>query len=447
MAKRRPASASTSSPLKSRNKGIVRVKVRDILPNPQNFRTHPDGQRAALDGAVETVGWYGYPDVFEHPDHPGKVMLVDGALRTDKLRRDLGPDGEVEVNLTDFSEQEARLALATKDPIAAMAGRNDERLRDLLGALGEHDKRLDGLLDTLGKSCELPREVHEDDVPEPPAVPITQPGDLWLLGDHRLLCGDSTKADDVDRLMAGAKADLCFTSPPYGQQRDYTKEGKEKCQDWDGLMRGVFANLPMTPSGQILVNLGLIHRDGEWVPYWDEWITWMRTQGWRRFGWYVWDQGFGLPGDWKGRLAPSREFVFHFNRNVRAPEKWIDKQPENIKPRNKGGSTMRGKDGKTKAFTNPAASGQPTKIPDSIIRVGRQVGSDGHPAQFPVGFAAFGVRTWPGVAYEPFCGSGTTLIAAEQLGRRCYGMEISPQYCDVIVKRWENLTGRKARRG
>jgi len=134
--------------------------------------------------------------------------------------------------------------------------------------------------------------------------------DAEPVGGHRLLCGDATIADDVARLMDGEEADICFTSPPYAQQRDY----KTGPQDWDALMQGVFSILPLTHDAQVLVNLGLVHRDGEWLPYWDGWIEWMREVGWRRFGWYVWDQGPGLPGDWNGRLAPSHEFIFHFNR-------------------------------------------------------------------------------------------------------------------------------------
>ena len=275
--------------------------------------------------------------------------------------------------------------------------------------------------------------------------PVTKMGDVWLLDRHRVMCGDSTKKEDVERLMDGKKTELCFTSPPYGQQRDY---GVGKVSDWDVLMHGVFSNLPMSEDGQVLVNLGLIHRDGEWIPYWQEWIEWMRSTGWRRFGWYVWDQGSGLPGDWNGRLGPSHEFVFHFNKKSVYPVKWVDKLPESIEIGH--GTGMRGKNGKTPGkISSPEKSLQPTKIPDSVIRVMRHKGRGieiEHPAVFPVKLPEFFIKTWLGSVYDPFCGSGTTLIACEQLNRTCYGMEIDPIYCDVIIKRWENLTGKAAKR-
>jgi DNA modification methylase len=284
-----------------------------------------------------------------------------------------------------------------------------------------------------------------NDIPEIPKEAITQAGDLYILGNHRLLCGDSTNADDVARLMDGKKADLCFTSPPYGQQRDYGA-AKEIVQDWNALMLGVFANLHMKPDGQVLVNLGLIHRNNEVQLYWEDWIEWMQSEGWRRFGWYVWDSGYGLPGDWMGRFAPSFEFVFHFNKEAKKPAYTMEKNEESIKV-NKG-KGLRDKNGKVKQINNGLSSLNPMKIQDSVIRAPRSYGNirSEHPATFSVEFAEVFIQSWNGLVYEPFLGSGTTMIAAEKSGQPCYGMELDPKYCDVIVKRWEDFTGKKAER-
>ena len=111
----------------------------------------------------------------------------------------------------------------------------------------------------------------------------TRRGQVWKLGRHRVMCGDSRSSEDVAKLMDGEKADLCFTSPPYDQQRTYRDESTAAVSDWLSLMNAVFSNLPMTDSGQVLVNLGLVHRKCEIVPYWDPWISEMRAAGWRRF--------------------------------------------------------------------------------------------------------------------------------------------------------------------
>ncbi len=212
-------------------------------------------------------------------------------------------------------------------------------------------------------------------------------------------------------------------------------------------MQGVFAAAPVTADAQLLVNLGLVHRDREWQPYWEGWVEWMRSQGWRRFGWYVWDQGPGLPGDWQGRLAPSHEFVFHFNRTSRQANKTV--------PSKHAGEALTGGGLRSAAGVVPAKSGagQPIQshhIPDSVFRIMRHKGSvhgGSHPAVFPVALveAVLTAFSKPGdLVYEPFCGSGTQLVAAERTGRRCFAMELDPVYCDVAVRRWEIATGKDA---
>ena len=270
---------------------------------------------------------------------------------------------------------------------------------------------------------------------------------LVLKSRHRVMCGDSTSAQDVAKLAASALATFVFTSPPYAQQRDYGA-AKEKVGNWDALMQGVFGAAPVSDSAQLLVNLGLVHREGEWLPYWDGWVDWMRAQGWRRFGWYVWDQGHGLPGDWRGRLAPSHEFIFHFNRRPRKPNKTVESKHAG---ETLGGGGLRGADGTVHRKTGFGNAIQSHRIPDSVFRIMRHKGGLGaagsHPAVFPVALveAVLEAFTDPGdLVFEPFCGSGTQVIAAEKMGRRCFGMELDPAYVDVAIKRWQDFTGKAA---
>ena len=256
-----------------------------------------------------------------------------------------------------------------------MQGLDDE----LRTAAGYEGKELDRILSTLDAG-----EIVEDEAPEPPAEPKTKPGDLWILGDHRLLCGDSTSQKNVNRLIGGAKATACITDPPYGGVLN-KKSGHGKLKesalkygggDWD-----------YRPSAQML----------ECLSSFNEAIIW----GGNYFasdlldarGWLVWDKKNGYSSFADAELAWS-----------------------NI---------------------------------DQAVRIYREhisaITDRGHPTQKPVGLLSWCVKMTTGVIFDPFLGSGTTLIAAEQLGRKCYGMELSPQYCDVIVERWQNLTGKEAK--
>jgi DNA modification methylase len=271
------------------------------------------------------------------------------------------------------------------------------------------------------------KEIVEDEIPEPPVEPITKPGDLWLLGEHRLLCGDSTKAEDVERLMAGAKADLCFTSPPYGaanvaKLRDHYIPGAAKRESfydqheddpdsWPDLMAGWFAAFRPV-SECVICNVQMLADNKRAM------IRWLADRADDLVDVIVWDKINAAPQMQANVLSNAFEFCFVFGGNASRAVPFAD-------------------------FHGTLSN---------VLRLdprGKNDQADKHRAVFPLELPAWFMQSLCREAKtvaDPFCGTGTTLIAAEQLGRKCYGMEISPAYCDVIVKRWETLTGKKATR-
>lgn len=242
-------------------------------------------------------------------------------------------------------------------------------------------------------------------------------------------------ADCRDILPKLPKVDLVITSPPYDQQRNY---GGNKINDWNSLMCDAFNGIKVEGNTQILVNLGQIHKDGEVYLYYESWRDYMRQLGWRFFGNYIWDQGDGLPGNWNGRFAPSHEIILHFNVNSVGINKWVKVK----KQRGPTGTGLRGKDCKTKGISSPNKCGQPFKIPDSVIRIYRQMARNGyernHPAVYPLELPKYLINSFPkelDLILDPFLGSGTTAVAAKELGRRFIGIEIDPTYCAIAVKR------------
>lgn len=369
--------------IRDRIRELRRVPAAELRPNPKNWRTHPQAQADALRGVLAEVGIADAVLARELED--GSLMLIDGHLRAETM-----PDETIPVLVLDVDEAEADKVLATLDPLAAMAeadaAKLDAILREIDTGSEAVQKMLAEVADDAGLYQDDAKEITEDEIPEPPADPITKPGDLWLLGDHRLLCGDSTKAEDVERLMAGAKADLLLTDPPYGINADRQHfEGhgwvlREKTEwDKDRPSRAAIEHARSMASEQIVWGGN----------YFTDYLP-------PSMGWLVWDKGqrdFSLADcelAWRSERKAARVFTY-----ARAKSNREERH---------------------------------------------------HPTQKPVGLMSWCIEQSddPKTIYDPFCGSGTTLIAAEQLGRKCYGMEISPQYCDVIVKRWETLTGKKA---
>ena len=422
-----------------------------LRPYARNAKTHDADQVAKIAACMAEFGWT--VPVLVAAD--GELIAGHGRiLAAAQLSLTEAPV----IILGHLTEAQRRAYRIADNKLTEMGGWDEalllQELQALLaedfdlGLIGIPEDELDALLADADDRPEISDDAA-DAIPGPPAEQITKPGDIWMLGKHRLCCGDATDPAAVARLMQGEQATLMSTSPPYAQQRDYGA-AKDKVGDWDALMQGVFTAAPVTDDVQLLVNLGLVHRDGEWMPYWEGWVEWMRSSGWRSFGWYVWDQGPGLPGDWNGRLAPSHEFIFHFNRAPRKPHKTV---PSKHAGETLGGGGLRGADGTVHAKTGTGNAIQSHRIPDSVFRIMRHKGGLGaagsHPAVFPVALveAVLIAFSDPGdLIYEPFCGSGTQLVAAERAGRRCFAVELDPVYCDVAVRRWEMATGRMASR-
>lgn len=402
--------------IRDRVKEFRRVPASELRPNPKNWRTHPKEQQDALRGLLADVGFAGAELCRELPD--GSLMLIDGHCRAEIMGAN-----EVPCLILDVSEAESDKLLATFDPIGTMAGADRDRLDSLLREVQTESQDVAKMLEELGKKagCDWAKEkqaVVEDEVPEPPVVPITQPGDLWVMGEHRLLCGDSTKAEDVARLLNGKVPFIMVTDPPYGVKLD---------QSWRDKALGSKA---MGPGNKHTVSN-------------DDRADW--TEVWQLFPGdvaYVWhassfsdvvtkslrDVGFSICQQliWNKSVMVMGRSDYHFKHEPC----WYAVRK-----------------GKTHGWTGDRKQTTviEAKSPNHIMS-GSDEEKTEHPTQKPLECMAVPIRNHAGDIYEPFSGSGTTLIAAEQLSRRCYAMEISPLYCDVAVARWEKLTGRKAER-
>lgn len=431
-------------------------KVETLLPYVRNPRAHTDEQVAKIAASIVEFGWTNPVLV----DGGNGIIAGHGRLAA---ARKLGLTEVPVIELAHLTPAQKRAYVIADNRLALDAGWDDEMLALELAELSESgydialtgfdDGEIERLLETIestdptaGENDGEPQDDADEDDVVPSGPVISRPGDVWLLGEHRLACGDARDPGVVVALMGGEKAHLLFTSPPYANQRAYTTGGVE---DWDTLMQGVFgaAGAALRDDAQILVNLGLVHRDGEWQPYWDGWIEWMRTQGWRRFGWYVWDQSVTVPGDWVGRLAPRHEFIFHFNREARKPNKIVPckyaGQDVHLRADGSSAGGLRSKEGERSGWTHAGQPTQDFRIPDSVITVTRQRGPIGdgidHPAVFPIGLPRFVMESYTDegeIVFEPFCGSGTTILAAQRAGRVARAIELASEYVDVALRRW-----------
>jgi DNA modification methylase len=352
-------------------------------------------------------------------------VLIAGHTRVRAARQEGLTEVPV-ITADDLTPEQIRAFRIADNKLHELATWDNELLSIELSELLSADFDLDVIGfdgDELAKL--MGREVADglcdpDEVPAPPAEAISKPGDMWILGDHRLLCGDSTNAEDIARLLDGEKAALCATDPPYlvdytgerpnGTGKDWTATYREiDIQDADGFFRGLFRNVIASLAPNAAIYCWHAHKRQALIAR-------------------VWEDLGILDHQQIIWVKPSPVFgrVFWHFRHEPCMMGWI-----------KGSQPPHDGDQSVNSVWEIDWEGK-----------SRIVGNE-HPTQKPVEIFARPMRkhTKRGdVCFEPFSGSGSQLIAAEQLGRRCFAIEISPVFVDVAVQRWEAFTGRKAER-
>ena len=367
---------------------IEQIPTADLIPYARNTRTHSPEQVAQIAGSIREFG-------FTNPvliDAENGIIAGHGrVLAASKLALAKVPC----IRLAHLTETQKRAYIIADNKLALNAGWDEELLGIELAALREDDFDL-GLLGfdetELGNLMveTTEGETDPDEVPEPPVDPVTVLGDVWVMGKHRLMCGDSTSIDAVEKLMDGQKADMVFTDPPYGigfkynSHQDTTGDQyKDFCRDW-------FHNIQAV-SDFIVISTGWAY-NGFWYSYEPKdcfyWICKNKRTGGSISHFrkvepiFIWGK-------------PSNKYDFDFFEQTTQIEEELKGQ-----------------------HTYP----KPVSLIQSIIFGGKDCG----------------------IVLDVFGGSGTTMIACEKTGRDCRMMELDPKYCDVIVTRWQAFTGKQA---
>ena len=390
---------------------IEQLRIDELRPYARNPRTHSDDQVAKLAASLVEFGWT-MPILVND-----ELEVIAGHGRLLAARR-LGLDAVPVIRLAHLSPEQVRAYRIADNKLALDAGWDEELLaaefHELngagydLGLTGFSAEELDELLAPIGDGDGL---ANEDVIPEPPANPVSRPGDLWLLGDHRLLCGDATSADDVARLLAGTKPHLMVTDPPYGVNYDPAWRND--------------AGVSTT------ARIGTVRNDDR--ADWRE--AWALFPGDVAYVWHAGIHGRTVADSLEAcGFAIRAQLIWVKNRFVlsRGHYHW-QHEPCFYAVRDGGESRWQGARDQSTVWQIA------TNADDDAATV--------HGTQKPVECMLRPILNNSArgdAVYEPFAGSGTTIIAAEKSGRRCLGMEIEPRYCDVIVERWQNFTGKRA---
>ena len=380
-----------------------------LIPYARNSRTHSDAQISQLAASIKEWGWT-VPILI---DETGMIIAGHGRLAAaQKLNYKQVPV----VIASNWSEEKKRAYVIADNKLALNAGWDTE----LLALEIQELKATDFNLSILGFTDEelnnlIPVNVtegltDEDAVPEPPPEPITKPDDIWILGKHRLMCGDSTSIDHLEKLCDGRQVDMWLTDPPYnvayeGKTKDALTIKNDSMDDekFRQFLRDAYT------AADAVMKAGAVfyiwHADSEGYNFRGA----AKDAGWKVRQCLIWKKSTIVMGrqDYHWKHEPCL-----YGWKEGAGHLWAaDRKQTTILE-----------------FDKPSRSAE-------------------HPTMKPVALFEYQMlnNTKGGdIVLDSFGGSGTTLVAAEKNGRIAYLMEIDPKYCDVIVKRWEEFTGKKA---
>lgn len=382
---------------------IKKVKVSDLIPYANNSRLHSDDQVLQIASSIKEFGFLN-PIIVD-----GENGIIAGHGRVMAAKK-LGIDELPCIDASHLTEAQKKAYIIADNKLALNADWDMDALRVEFEALKELDFdveltgfSLDEIVDL--EIEEIAPEYEEDadgEVIEPPPEPKTKEGDVWILGKHRLMCGDSTSIDAVEKLLNGNKIDLVFTDPPYGVE--YQSNMRTKSEKF-AMLKNDDEFLDIAPVIDALTK--------GWVFVWTSWkVQHKWIDMFQSFGYptniVIWHKPGGGIGDLKKTFSSDYEVALVWHRGAELCGKRI-------------GSVWK-----------VAKDGASTYV---------------HPTQKPVELSmeAIDKTTNNGAAVlDLFGGSGSTLIGCEKTNRKAYLMELDPKYCDVIINRWQTLTGKEA---
>lgn len=374
---------------------IKQVAVEKLIPYVRNSRTHSDAQVAQIAASIKEFGWTNPILV----DGTNGIIAGHGRLLA---ARKLGQTEVPVIELAHMTESQKKAYVIADNQLAMNAGWDTSMLTLELADLKEAGLNLDILgfdpkeLDKLLEPEQVDGLTDEDAVPDIPEEPKTKLGNIYQLGNHRLMCGDSTSIDAVEKLMDGQKADMVFTDPPYNIDYQGVKDKREKIKN-DKMPDNEFVDF-LTES---LMGCETMYVCCSWH-YAHLFREAMIRIARQPKAMIVWDKV--NPAQHLDKYFKQHEIIFYYGDYG-------------------GQKTLRGDVWTLKRQKNTV---HPTMKPVELIDIALQ----DNPSKK--------------IIYDGFGGSGSTMIACEKLGRQARLMELDPKYCDVIVKRWEDFTGKKA---